>query len=196
MSEVLDHLEDIDRMASRRLDDASEEAQECLDRLANAGYFAAVDHSVADCGSGVRAELALENDDTLEDEWQDTYEKRKAAWKLEARECENGDDGVAMTTINQMELEGSLLNDTPLITEAEMANDGPAAATDSYALMDEMVKKWTLNTEQTRVFKIMARHSMMDKPDQPFMHLGGPGGTGKSRVVNALREFFTSRKES
>ena len=196
MSEVLDHLEDIDRMASRKLDDASEEAQECLDRLANAGYFAAANRSIADCGGGVQAELALENDDSLEDEWRDTYEKRKAAWKLEAREDENTDGGAATTTINQMEVEGSLLDDGPLITEAETANVGPAGATDGYALMDDMGKKWTLNTEQMRAFRIVARHSMMDKPDQLLMHLGGPGGTGKSRVVNALREFFTSRRES
>lgn len=36
---------------------------------------------------------------------------------------------------------------------------------------------------------------MTDKLEQPLMFLGGPGGTGKSRVVNALRGFFTSRKE-
>ena len=77
-----------------------------------------------------------------EDEWRDTHEKRKAAWKLETRECENEDDGAATTTINQMELEVSLLNDTPLITEAETANDGPAAATDGYALIDEMGTAW------------------------------------------------------
>ena len=37
---------------------------------------------------------------------------------------------------------------------------------------------------------------MTDKLEQLLMFLGGPGGTGKSRVVNALRGFFTSRKES
>ena len=84
MSEVLDHLEDIDCMASRRLDDASEEACECLERLANAGYFATINHPASNFGSEVAPELALEEDDTLEDQWRDTYKKRKAAWKLEA----------------------------------------------------------------------------------------------------------------
>ena len=196
MSEVLDHLEDIDRMASRRLDDASEEARECLERLANTGYFATIDHPASNFSSGVAPELALEEDDTLEDQWRDTYEKRKAAWKLEARECENEDDAATTTTINQIELENSPSNDAPVITETGTLGDGAASETEGYALIDEIVKKWTLNTEQTRAFEIVARHSMANKPEQLLMHLGGPGGTGKSRVVNALREFFTSRKES
>ncbi|KAJ7729152.1 hypothetical protein B0H16DRAFT_1237284, partial [Mycena metata] len=28
------------------------------------------------------------------------------------------------------------------------------------------------------------------------MHLGGPGGTGKSRVIDALQDFFVARGES
>jgi len=36
---------------------------------------------------------------------------------------------------------------------------------------------------------------MEEKPTQLLMYLGGPGGTGKSRVVNALRDMFESREE-
>ena len=196
MSEVLDHLEDIDRMALRRLDDAGEEARECLDKLADVGYFVAADHSVSDCGGGVWTELALENDDTLEDEWQDTYKKRKAAWKLKARECGNEDGATPTAVINQITVEDSPLDDTPLIAEGETVGDGAASEANGYVLIDEMVEKWTLNTEQKRAFEIVARHSMTDKPEQLLMHLGGPGGTGKLRVVSALREFFTLRRES
>ena len=57
--------------------------------------------------------------------------------------------------INQITLENSLPNDAPLAAEAETVGDGPASETDGYALMDEMVKKWTLNTEQKRAFEIM-----------------------------------------
>ncbi|KDQ54424.1 hypothetical protein JAAARDRAFT_90231, partial [Jaapia argillacea MUCL 33604] len=28
------------------------------------------------------------------------------------------------------------------------------------------------------------------------MYLGGPGGTGKSRVINALKDFFVQRNQS
>lgn len=58
--------------------------------------------------------------------------------------------------------------------------------------MDCTIQKWTLNTEQERAFRIDARHAMK-KPEQLLMYLGGPGGSGKSRVVNALRDFFGLR---
>ena len=45
------------------------------------------------------------------------------------------------------------------------------------------------------MFEIAARHAMEEKPAQLLMYLGGPGGTGKSRVVNALRDMFESREE-
>ncbi|KAJ7065124.1 hypothetical protein B0H15DRAFT_761952, partial [Mycena belliarum] len=50
-----------------------------------------------------------------------------------------------------------------------------------------------LNQEQARAFRIIADHSL-DKREEPLcMFLGGPGGTGKSRVINAVTEFFTRR---
>ena len=42
----------------------------------------------------------------------------------------------------------------------------------------------------------MAHHTSREKPEQLLMYLGGPGGTGKSRVVNALRDFFELRNEA
>ena len=39
MNEVLDHLKDIDRMSSRKQEEAAREAQERLSNLANAGFF-------------------------------------------------------------------------------------------------------------------------------------------------------------
>ena len=93
----------------------------------NAGCFTATDHSVSVCNNGARPESALEDDDTLE----------------------------ATATINQITLENFLPNDAPLVAEAETVGDGPASETDGYALMDEMVKKWTLNAEQKRAFEIV-----------------------------------------
>ena len=62
--------------------------------------------------------------------------------------------------------------------------------------IEETTRKWRLNVEQRRAFKIVASHTADEKPEQLLMHLGGPGGTGKSRVVNALREFFDLRGEA
>ncbi|KAF8181769.1 hypothetical protein BJ912DRAFT_800694, partial [Pholiota molesta] len=52
-----------------------------------------------------------------------------------------------------------------------------------------------LNTEQARAFRIICEHSLnKNKDKEPLrMYLGGAGGTGKSRVINALKEFFVRR---
>jgi len=200
MAEVLEHLDDIDRMSTRRHEDANRDAQECLDQLTKAGFF---------CASGlfdapqeynfdghhvVQPELA-QNDGNLEDGWRDVYEKRKAAWKLEVRRC--GEDETPPTTsINQASNIESASDSPPLITDAETAGDYVAAMINGSALMGQIAEKWTLNKEQNRVFNIVAEHTMMEKPHQLLMYLGGPGGTGKSRVVNALRDFFESRSET
>jgi chromosomal replication initiation ATPase DnaA len=62
--------------------------------------------------------------------------------------------------------------------------------------INQLVEEFTLNKEQARAFRIVAEHSMKDKPSPLRMYLGGPGGTGKSRVINALKEFFDRRNQS
>jgi hypothetical protein len=61
--------------------------------------------------------------------------------------------------------------------------------------LDEVIENWTLNTEQARVFRIIAEHSLKNKPTPLRMMLGGPGGTGKSRVIDALCDFFKRRNQ-
>ncbi|KAJ7233265.1 hypothetical protein B0H12DRAFT_1001259, partial [Mycena haematopus] len=54
-----------------------------------------------------------------------------------------------------------------------------------------------LNTEQSRAFRIIAEHSLQKRDAEPLrMFLGGPGGTGKSRVINSLTDFFEQRGQA
>ncbi|KAI9059963.1 hypothetical protein FKP32DRAFT_1544498, partial [Trametes sanguinea] len=53
-----------------------------------------------------------------------------------------------------------------------------------------------LNVEQKRAFFIVAKHALQHKPPPLRMFLGGVGGTGKSRVIQALTAFFTARNQS
>lgn len=48
-----------------------------------------------------------------------------------------------------------------------------------------------MNTEQARAFRIIAKHSQSPSNEPLKMYIGGPGGTGKSRVIDSLREYFT-----
>ncbi|KAG1808509.1 hypothetical protein EV424DRAFT_1269690, partial [Suillus variegatus] len=50
-----------------------------------------------------------------------------------------------------------------------------------------------LNMEQARAFSLIAGHSLKQNCEPLRMFLGGPGGTGKSRVIAAITEFFNRR---
>ncbi|PBK92433.1 hypothetical protein ARMGADRAFT_930722 [Armillaria gallica] len=59
-----------------------------------------------------------------------------------------------------------------------------------------MIIENNLNTEQARAFRIIAEHSLRSKPEPLRMFLGGPGGTGKSMVINTIKSFFDARGQS
>jgi len=63
-------------------------------------------------------------------------------------------------------------------------------------VLESVVQKFKLNTEQERAFRIVANHATINNPTQLKMYLGGMGGTGKSQVLKALVEFFKDRNES
>jgi len=55
----------------------------------------------------------------------------------------------------------------------------------------EVVQKFTLNREQTRAFRIVTNHSLGQSKvgTQLLMEIFGEGGTGKSRIIEAIHEF-------
>ena len=59
--------------------------------------------------------------------------------------------------------------------------------------IEAMITEFTLNVEQARAFKIICEQSLQKDVEPLKMYIGGAGGTGKSRVINALREFFIRR---
>jgi tRNA G37 N-methylase TrmD len=63
-------------------------------------------------------------------------------------------------------------------------------------MIDSVIKKFDLNLEQERAFRIVANHATIDNLTQLKMYLGGMGRTGKSQVLKALMEFFKERNES
>jgi hypothetical protein len=71
----------------------------------------------------------------------------------------------------------------------------PMSKADGQLIIDS-IKKYMLNSEQERAFRIIANHSVMEQPEKLRMYLGGMGGTGKSQVIKALMFFFGERKEN
>ena len=71
-------------------------------------------------------------------------------------------------------------------------------AGESHAFIEQSIKKYTLNREQERAFRIIANHASGNHSvqNQLKMYFGGMSGTGKSQVLKALSHFFKLRKET
>ncbi|PPR04686.1 hypothetical protein CVT24_011903 [Panaeolus cyanescens] len=63
-------------------------------------------------------------------------------------------------------------------------------------LVNDSIKRFTLNSEQERSFRIIANHALAYDHEQLNMYIGGMGGTGKSQVLKALSHFFAERCEA
>ncbi|RDX51844.1 hypothetical protein OH76DRAFT_1333386, partial [Lentinus brumalis] len=63
-------------------------------------------------------------------------------------------------------------------------------------MLHGMIDDFTLNTEQSRAFTLIAKHLHHHETTPMRMYLGGMGGTGKSLVLLALMEFLKARNES
>ena len=75
--------------------------------------------------------------------------------------------------------------------------DYHAKVKEEQLLVDTMVNDYNLqsNKEQQRAFRIVANHVTSASPKQLLMYMGGMGGTGKSQVIKALKDFFCKRNE-
>ncbi|KAF8123176.1 hypothetical protein EV363DRAFT_1139644, partial [Boletus edulis] len=61
---------------------------------------------------------------------------------------------------------------------------------------DEIADEYTLNKEQMRAYTLITRQAMQDRPSPLRMCITGVGGTGKSRVIQALKKFFDKTQQS
>ncbi|KAJ7662303.1 hypothetical protein B0H17DRAFT_887529, partial [Mycena rosella] len=59
----------------------------------------------------------------------------------------------------------------------------------------DVLKLFKLNKEPQRAFEIVTDHAAGSSIMPLRMYMGGIGGTGKSRVIHAIIEFFTRRHE-
>lgn len=190
MEEVLEHLSEIKRLSSKGAEAMRSEAVDCVVELEKASQYngrSRRDSGSVDSGRNI---LHLDRSEALEEEWKHTYERRKNEWKEETKNVAVTEGSASdvcvksMDSLDVAEVELGVINDMENV-ERTVDGDGRGGS------IDEVMQRWTLNREQERAFEIVARHATVDKPCQLLMYLGGPGGTGKSRVVNALRDFFS-----
>ncbi|KAJ2911815.1 hypothetical protein MD484_g8601, partial [Candolleomyces efflorescens] len=93
------------------------------------------------------------------------------------------------------ETPSSVKNDAYVVPATFISKDYVPANPSWAKLINDLVDEFTLNLNQAKAFKIIANHATCVAPDQLLMHLGGMGGTGKTRVIKALEAYFKKRGE-
>ena len=139
----------------------------------------------------------IQNQDfSLEDQWKTEYELQRDKWKqhpaINVQQTESTNHSTNFTVVSDgSELREALHRNTNSIPV--IAQNIPSILSENEVDLDTIIKKYTLNTEQARAFKLVC-HQSFNRQNEPLrMYLGGAGGTGKSRVIHALKHFFVCR---
>jgi hypothetical protein len=204
-STMLEHLETIDLSRSNHVNEVNLHILESVASAELSGMFSyAGGNSSESREEPERHELVEDKHPVQEHQWQKSYETRKDRWKKSVSlqdppatvEGSSKDqnaldllqDGSGFRSMDYQDV-AAIHSGNPNVPESTTE---PA---DTVLSIDDVIAEYTLNTEQSRALRLIAEHSL-EKGDQPLrMFLGGPGGTGKSRVLNALTDFFRRRSQ-
>ena len=84
-------------------------------------------------------------------------------------------------------------NDVQIVDRSYLEKRFKAQSEAAQNLIEDVVIKFELNSDQERAFRIVANHAVTPGAEQLLMYVGGMGGTGKSQVIKALMDFFKFR---
>jgi hypothetical protein len=190
--DLLEHLDSVVSYASERQAKVDADVIECLNEIERSGILSSPKQrsQVGDVQDRID-EIMLPNELPLEDIWRTAYDSRRNAWKQKL--C-TPPDPPSLTQSDHRSPTVSSFDTTmhlPIVTNVEIpSQDLPVA-------IDDITTKWTLNIEQARAFSLIASHSQKTNRTEPLrLYLGGPGGTGKSRVIAALNDYFNACGEA
>jgi hypothetical protein len=144
----------------------------------------------------------------LEAKWRDAYKQRRESAKLALRThasapqtselynlTDHDSNNCGSLTVSTYSGQSDSRDAGVSISEHAFRPIVPSVnATES--VIRDVIRGFTLNEEQSLAFRTVAEHSNLPKSEPLRMYLGGEGGTGKSRVIEALSNFFNIQKES
>ncbi|KAJ3009702.1 hypothetical protein NUW54_g2705 [Trametes sanguinea] len=201
--EILTHLQSVD---ASRSDQQMQLHARVLDCIATAEQYQLFRHQGNQID--VHTQLAETNVDELpasssrlETAWRMEYDNRRTQWK----------EQLSIDDINRNQNQDTNVEDIPEIavrSQSDLSHIESADVTQvriAPAFMptenrvvdiDSHILRWTLNHEQSRAFRIIAEHSNQVRPDPLRLYIGGFGGTGKSRVIQALTAYFEEKNQA
>ena len=195
MNEIINHLDSIENYYSQKVAESQANVDDCLQELQAAGMFVHMENNQATEATDV---IMLPDDNSLEDQWKNAYEncRNEWKWKLGNTHAEADTSMVHPHGSAQLMTVMSATDASCIPVEHRVMQLATPSSSRPAASVDDIIPELSLNTEQARAFRIIAIHSI-DQGLKPLrMYIGGPGGTGKSRVIQALTDFFKQRGES
>ena len=194
-ADLLEHLDMISSTRSHHRQLNLQRTIECVATLDDSGFY---DHCGSDDVSfeGINPSNTVcvdDSDRAVEAAWHSEYNTRRKRWKqllvpsteLEGpSEADGADDWLSSGIRDQ-----STLADEPLPPRIRQSVFDPVVIDVN---IDEHVRQWNLNKEQAHAFRLIAEHSTHPLADALRMYIGGAGGTGKSRVIQALTSYFAA----
>lgn len=200
---------------SQKISRSFEDVNGVLSHLENSGLCQMPEIS-SDFTNGGVIELVDSSDTRNENIWKNAYEVRKTNWK--ERQISLGLNSVGPSNSNPHNVSSMIRakkdnrhgvntdgHEPRIVLNAEETNQQLVNAShgerrlnteDQTVDIESYAAKWTLNSEQTLAFKIVADQSNTYNADPLKMYLAGPAGTGKSRVFNALKTYFEAKGEA
>ena len=202
---ILEHLESITASTSEKISRSKSSVDECLLYANMSGMFDVMPNieisGTSNANINDKIKEVHQGDVGMEEIWKKEYENRRDQWKRKT--IVNSDNSSSLQPGHhnigeQMMSDGSDFRQAINISDQPVLNSTISQSicipdctqAENNIDIDEMINEFTLNTEQARAFKIICEHSMHHQKEPLKMYIGGAGGTGKSRVINALKEFF------
>lgn len=199
MNEILDHIDSVESYNSYATAESLTHVADCLSELENSRIFSVSNGTEQRPGLECPERIMLPDDNTLEDQWKDTYERRRDEWKRKLSSTHSETPTIPLADVGQpLVMTNVGINEPFSQADSQVMQISPSMnpAPETSVSVEEIAQTWTLNCEQARAFKIVALHSMEPGSKALRMYLGGPGGTGKSRVIHALTDFFKRKNQS
>lgn len=209
---VVERLKDLKRAENPRRSKERQDQQEAVEAARAHGLYTnpyeeqtIQDHMQID-DDRVNSHHLVEDQGRMEEIWRETYNSRRTEFKNSLKLTRSTLPGSAdeneqfhhsthvptslPITISSIDLAHSSSSHTIDIGDTSSLTN---AYNEKLRLVTDISLSFTLNKEQDRAFRSVAMHAIQDKPCCPLnLLISGPGGTGKSRVIDALKAFFSA----
>ena len=209
-----EHLQQIKDFQSDKVANVLTTAVTCLDHIESSGFLQINKQHVMIGLETVEknyVQVADATDNNLELLWQAAYDDRKVNAKqalknlpkvIEPTETTrttftglaSGMASKSVDVLNVLQTEQN--TNTYLPAPVPIVAGNPLLNVEKNVDIKSVAEKWNLNKEQTLAFRLIVEKSLLPLTDPLRLIISGQGGTGKSRVILAITDYFQQRNQS